>query len=1012
MDGPGTPSRPPEYMLPSYDEVEDSTPTGTGAHHGAGVRLLTSMEDPLTDPRSNRLRRHYEPSIDSRSSILDPPYMPPPETASYVSYNSAVDSASPSQPWTPSRMSSEFNRPPSEFSRPPPVSSRYEPADLNGSPRPGTPASTYGGSPRRPLPPAPLFSGSGRASQHSFADDATVSIPLADDHDHNRDHDDVFGPESDVSDSRVHQDYGMQSQETLSEDHHDMHDPKNEHYGPAPEGKHERRGVREPLMSRKEVQLINGELVLECKIPTILYSFLPRRDEIEFTHMRYTAVTCDPDDFVERGYKLRQNIGRTARETELFICVTMYNEDEYGFTRTMHAVMKNISHFCSRNKSRTWGEFGWQKIVVCIVSDGRQNIHPRTLDALAAMGVYQHGIAKNYVNSKAVTAHVYEYTTQVSLDSDLKFKGAEKGIVPCQMIFCLKEKNAKKLNSHRWFFNAFGKALNPNVCILLDVGTRPGGNSLYHLWKAFDVDSNVAGACGEITAMTGKMGVNLLNPIVASQHFEYKMSNILDKPLESVFGYITVLPGALSAYRYHALQNDETGHGPLSQYFKGETLHGQHADVFTANMYLAEDRILCWELVAKRNERWVLKYVKGCTGETDVPDSVPEFVSQRRRWLNGAFFAAVYSLVHFKQIWLTDHTIARKIVLHIEFIYQLLQLLFTYFSLANFYLTFYFIAGGLTDPQVDPFGNGGAKIVFNLFRYILVLLISSQFILSLGNRPQGARKMYLASMIIYAVIMVYTTFASVWIIVHQLRHKEDEDGKNALTMGDNVFTNLIVSMASTIGLYFIMSIMYLDPWHMITSSAQYFVLLPSYICMLQVYAFCNTHDVTWGTKGDNVMKTDLGGAMGKGSTVELEMPSEQLDIDSGYDEALRNLRDRIEVPSKSLSEEQMQQDYYKSVRTYMVVSWMIANATLAMAVSEAYPLSSIGENYYLRFILWSVAGLAVFRSIGSTTFAVINVVNMVVEGRVRLTLKAPKWWGSWGDMISEKVSTIGSSVRK
>jgi chitin synthase len=440
-----------------------------------------------------------------------------------------------------------------------------------------------------------------------------VSIPLAEDPD------DVFAPESDLSERHGRESYA-QSQVTLSETPTD--EPvkeKVERYGPAPEGKQERRGVRAPQMSKKEVQLINGELVLECKIPTILYSFLPRRDEIEFTHMRYTAVTCDPDDFVERGYKLRQNIGRTARETELFICITMYNEDEFNFTRTMHAVMKNISHFCSRNKSRTWGENGWQKIVVCVVSDGREKIHPRTLDALAAMGVYQHGIAKNYVNQKAVQAHVYEYTTQVSLDSDLKFKGAEKGIVPCQIIFCLKEKNQKKLNSHRWFFNAFGKALNPNVCILLDVGTRPAGTALYHLWKAFDTDSNVAGACGEIKAMKGKLGANLLNPLVASQNFEYKMSNILDKPLESVFGYITVLPGALSAYRYHALQNDETGHGPLSQYFKGETLHGQHADVFTANMYLAEDRILCWELVAKRGERWVLKYVKGCSGETDVP---------------------------------------------------------------------------------------------------------------------------------------------------------------------------------------------------------------------------------------------------------------------------------------------------------------------------------------------------------------------------------------------------------
>ncbi|KAH6855595.1 glycosyltransferase family 2 protein [Chaetomium sp. MPI-CAGE-AT-0009] len=1003
MDDRHSPARrqpPPEYTLPPYGDVDDSTPTGSPAH-GAGVRLLTSMEEPASyDPRPSRIRPAYEPSLDSRQSILDPPHMPPPEP-SFSSYNSAMDNASPTRPWSPIRDSSEYGRPP-------PHSNRYEPADINGSPRPGTPASTYGGSPRRPLPPAPLFSAGQRGSTQSFADDITVSIPLTEE-----DPDDVFAPESDLGGGR-HQHHASyaESQVTLSDEATDVsYDEKADRYGPAPEGKQERRGVRAPQMTRREVQLINGELVLECKIPTILYSFLPRRDEIEFTHMRYTAVTCDPDDFVERGYKLRQTIGRTARETELFICITMYNEDEYGFTRTMHAVMKNISHFCSRNRSRTWGEFGWQKIVVCIVSDGREKIHPRTLDALAAMGVYQHGIAKNYVNQKAVQAHVYEYTTQVSLDSDLKFKGAEKGIVPCQMIFCLKEKNQKKLNSHRWFFNAFGKALNPNVCILLDVGTRPAGKALYHLWKAFDTDSNVAGACGEIIAMKGKWGKNLLNPLVASQNFEYKLSNILDKPLESVFGYITVLPGALSAYRYHALQNDETGHGPLSQYFKGETLHGQHADVFTANMYLAEDRILCWELVAKRGERWVLKYVKGCTGETDVPDTVPEFVSQRRRWLNGAFFAAVYSLVHFRQIWQTDHTVARKILLHIEFVYQFIQLIFTYLSLANFYLTFYFIAGGLADPLVDPFG-GAAKYIFIILRYVCVLLISTQFILSLGNRPQGAKKMYLASMIIYAVIMTYTLFACIYVVVRQFSMKDDADEDASISMGNNVFTNLIVSTASTVGLYFLMSFLYLDPWHMFTSFLQYLILLPSYICTLQIYAFCNTHDVTWGTKGDNVMKTDLGGAIGQGSTVELEMPSEQLDIDSGYDEALRNLRDRVEVPHPGISDEQLQQDYYKSVRTYMVVTWLIANATLAMAASEAYGGSSIGDNFYLRFILWSVAGLAVFRAIGSTTFAVIALVNMIVEGRVRMSIEVPKWLGGWGTKISDTMSSVASSVRR
>lgn len=366
----------------------------------------------------------------------------------------------------------------------------------------------------------------------------------------------------------------------------------------------------------------------------------------------------------------------------------------------------------------------------------------------------------------------------------------------------------------------------------------------------------------------------------------------------------------------------------------------------------------------------------------------------------------MYSLVQFRQILATDHTIARKILLYIEFVYQFVQLLFTYFSLANFYLFFYFVAGGLTDKEVDPFGHNIGTIIFTILRYTCVLLIATQFILSLGNRPQGAKKLYLASMIIYAVIMLYTSFASFYIVVRQLTGKGQE-----LAIGNNVFTNLIVSMASTLGLYFAMSFLYLEPWHMFTSVVQYFLLLPSYICTLQVYAFCNTHDVTWGTKGDNVMKTDLGGAVGKGQTVELEMPSEQLDIDSGYDEALRNLRDRLAVPVPPTSEAQMQEDYYKSVRTYMVVTWMIANGILAMAVSEIYSNKGIGDNFYLRFILWSVASLAVFRAIGSTTFAVINVVNIIVEGRIRMNVKIPSWMGGFGSKLGEKVSSVGSSLK-
>ncbi|KAH9469403.1 hypothetical protein MJO28_005805 [Puccinia striiformis f. sp. tritici] len=148
----------------------------------------------------------------------------------------------------------------------------------------------------------------------------------------------------------------------------------------------------------KRVELYHGNLVLDCKVPTKLLAMCPRKDEREFTHMRYTAATCDPNDFKDERYTLRQVLYEPARRTELFIVMTMYNEDDQLFTRTMHGVMKNVQHLCSRDRSKTWGKDGWKKVVVCIVSDGRSKINSRTLSVLAAMGVYQDGVAKNVVN--------------------------------------------------------------------------------------------------------------------------------------------------------------------------------------------------------------------------------------------------------------------------------------------------------------------------------------------------------------------------------------------------------------------------------------------------------------------------------------------------------------------------------------------------------------------------------------------------------------------------------------
>lgn len=413
----------------------------------------------------------------------------------------------------------------------------------------------------------------------------------------------------------------------------------------------------------RKVKLVQGSVLsVDHPVPSAIKNAIQKkyRDDLEggseeFSHMRYTAATCDPDEFtLKNGYNLRPAMYN--RHTELLIAITYYNEDKQLTARTLHGVMQNIRDIVNLKKSDFWNVGGpaWQKIVVCLIFDGIDPCDKDTLDLLATVGVYQDGVMKKDVDGKETVAHIFEYTTQLSVTANQQLirpsDDSDNTLPPVQMMFCLKQKNSKKINSHRWLFNAFGRILNPEVCILLDAGTKPGPKSLLSLWEGFYNDKDLGGACGEIHAMLGRGGRKLLNPLVAGQNFEYKISNILDKPLESSFGYVSVLPGAFSAYRFRAIMGR-----PLEQYF-----HGDHTlskvlgkkgiegmNIFKKNMFLAEDRILCFELVAKAGSKWHLTYIKAAKGETDVPEGAPEFIGQRRRWLNGSFAASIYSIMHF-----------------------------------------------------------------------------------------------------------------------------------------------------------------------------------------------------------------------------------------------------------------------------------------------------------------------------------------------------------------------------
>ena len=204
---------------------------------------------------------------------------------------------------------------------------------------------------------------------------------------------------------------------------------------------------------------------------------------------------------------------------------------------------------------------------------------------------------------------------------------------------------------------------------------------------------------------------------------------------------------------------------------------------------------------------------------------------------------------------------------------------------------------------------------------------------------------------------------------------------------------IIIALAATFGLYFVASFMYMDPWHMFTSFPAYMAVQSSYVNILNVYAFSNWHDVSWGTKGSD--KADaLPSAKttkddgGKDAVIE-EIDKPQADIDSQFETTVKRALTPYVAPVEK--EEKSLDDSYKSFRTRLVTFWIFSNGLLAVCITSegvdkfgftvsamsfkciasANPSQNTATDRTSRFfqaLLWSNAVMALFRFIGACWF--------------------------------------------
>ena len=79
-------------------------------------------------------------------------------------------------------------------------------------------------------------------------------------------------------------------------------------------------------------------------------------------------------------------------------------------------------------------------------------------------------------------------------------------------------------------------------------------------------------------------------------------------------------------------------------------------------------------------------------------------------------------------------------------------------------------------------------------------------------------------------------------------------------------------------------------------------------------------DVSWGTKGDNKVSTDLGVVKtNKGeNAVEVAVPTAETDINSMYEDAIHVLSTKPPKEEKKVDQATAQEDYYRNFRTKYV----------------------------------------------------------------------------------------------
>lgn len=506
---------------------------------------------------------------------------------------------------------------------------------------------------------------------------------------------------------------------------------------------------------------------------------------------------------------------------DIVICLTLYNESFNDLSNSLISIARNIKYL------KTQESFS-SRVKVCVIADGQDKLSASVIKGLDGTGLTLH---EEHYQSKEEALHVAY--TPISLEIDNYFEPKNFNIFSnsnsFDLIFCTKSKNCGKLDSHWWFFTKFCNYFEPEYCFQMDTGTVLEPQALAETLKTLRIDSSHAAVASNILIEPD----NFSDLLQCYQSTDFIIQRGILWPAENIWGYLSVVPGQFCGMHWPSLSHDSGNGSPLSRYLKGMNCQTPSEKI----MFLAEDRVMGFELMANKGSYNRLSYATNAECYTDSCGNVDELLKQRRRWINSAFLCRSWSIANMGRYWRDSGAPVLKKVQTLGSLTSMLwSHFFDWFQPLVFLLLLGVVGGGLGNLTL----YAGIRPLWNAVGVITIGgLWLLPAILALTGRLQKCSKSTVQGVI--ALSSAATAFTLLMAIGTSVTVIESSNIDN-ISLPFFLYFCLSILLA---GLLLGKNAFKLS----IKTLIQYLLCCLPVNLMLNFYALTHMNDSSWGTKG-------------------------------------------------------------------------------------------------------------------------------------------------------------------